>query len=149
MNIWAIVKVAVIIFVAITSAFGNSYAEVNEVVGWEAVIVGLLFFPLIVLVGLFLLKVIFRRKLDFETPSWKSNPLDFSHPEHFFHFGGLVMVTSGIAGMLAVFIKSRVISISLCAPLAFGIGILFGIWVLKVVHTNQALSSNRDRELLK
>lgn len=142
MNIWPDVKIALIIIATVSSVFNTTYAEVGNKPGWELVMTGLLFFPSIVLIGVFVLKVILRRKLDFEAPNWRSNPLDFSHPEHFFHLGGMVMLISGIGGLMANYFRSGDLWPILFAPAALGLGVLIGIWLLKIVYANQSVSSN-------
>ena len=142
MNIWPVIKIALIIIATVGSVFDTSYAEVGNKLGWEPVVAGLLFFPFIVLVGAFVLKVIFRRKLDIEVPSWRSNPLDFSHPEHFFHLVGMVMLISGVGGLVANYFRSGELFPVLFAPGALGLGVLIGIWLLNVIYANQSESSN-------
>ena len=138
MNIWPAIKISLITVTALGAVFNTSHSDVGVAIGWAPAITGLLFFPVIVLVGLFVLKVIFRRKLSFEVPTWGSNPLDFSHPEHFFHLGGLLMLTSGVGGLVGAYFGTREFSPFLVASITFGLGILVGIWVLKVVHDKQS-----------
>ena len=142
MNIWPVIKIALIIIAMVGSVFDTSYTEVGNKIGWEPVMVGLLYFPSIVLIGLFVLKVIFKRNLDLETPSWRSNPLDFSHPEYFFHLGGMVMLISGLSGLIANYFRSEKLLPVLFTPIALGLGVLIGIWLLKMVYANQSASSN-------
>ncbi len=142
MRIWPQVKVALICIAVVSSVFDTSYAEVGPNIGWAAVITGLVFFPALILVGLFVLKTILRRKLNFEKPSLESNPLDFSHPEHFFHLAGIVMLTSGMSGLVAAYVRSGEVWPVHIAPVALGIGVLFGLWMLQVVHASQLASSN-------
>lgn len=142
MNIWPVLKIALIIIATVGSVFDTSYAEFGNKLGWEPIVAGLLFFPSIVLVGVFILKVIFRRKLGFEEPSWRSNPLDFSHPEHFCHLAGMVLLISGGGGFVANYFRSGEWWPVLFAPGALGLGVLIGIWFLKVVYVNQSVISN-------
>ncbi|MCP4274299.1 MAG: hypothetical protein GY781_20445 [Gammaproteobacteria bacterium] len=145
MNIWTLVKAVLIIFAATTSVMDKSFSEASDFVGWEFVIACLLFFPVIVLSGLFVLKAILRKELDFQTPNWHSNPFDFSHPEHFFHLGGYFMIVSGIGASISMFVETGTSSPAVLTPLAFGVGILGGIWFLKIVHIRQIASSNKQR----
>lgn len=146
MKLWPVIKVGLVIFASVGVLFDDSYTEVGNEIGWMPAIVGLLFFPCIVFVGLFVLKVLFSRTLNFQAPNWGSNPLDFSHPEHFFHLGGLIMLTSGIVGVLSAYIKSGELQPVTVAPLTMGVGMLAGLWVLKMVYTNKQESSNKSKQ---
>ena len=146
MKIWPIVKVTLIAIAGISTAYDTSYAEVGPQIGWTPVISGLVFFPALILVGLFVLKAILRRKLNFEKPSLDSNPLDFSHPEHFFHLAGMVMMASGMCGLVAAYMRSGEVSPVQIVPVTLGIGVLFGLWILQVVHAGQLASSNKSRK---
>ena len=143
MNIWIIVKAALITFAFIISATDTTLSEPNDMVGWEVVLVSFLFFPIIVLCGLFVLKVMLRKELDFQTQNWQSNPFNFSHPEHFFHLVGYFMIASGIGTSFATYVETGASSPTVLAPLAFGIGIIIGIWLLKIVHAQQIVCSNK------
>lgn len=143
MKIWPHVKVALICIAAVSTVYDTSYAELGPKIGWAPVVTGLVFFPALILVGLFVLKTILRRKLNFEMPSLESNPLDFSHPEHFFHLAGIVMLTSGMSGLVAAYVRSGEVWPVQIVPVALGIGVLFGLWILQVVHACQLVSSNK------
>ncbi|MEX1215553.1 hypothetical protein, partial [Saccharospirillum sp.] len=142
MKIWAPVKVALICISSVSAVYDTSYAEVGPKIGWAPVVTGLVFFPALILIGLFVLKTIFRRKLNFEKPSLESNPLDFSHPEHFFHLAGIVILMSGVSDLVAAYVRSGEVWPVQIAPVSLGIGVLFGLWILQVVHAGQLASSN-------
>lgn len=143
MKIWPPVKVALICIAVVSAVHNTSYAEVGPKTGWAPVVTGLVFFPALILVGLAVLKVILRRQLNFEKPSLESNPLDFSHPEHFFHLSGMVMLTSGISGLVATYVRSGEAWPVQLVSVTFGVGVFFGLWILQVVHAGQLASSNK------
>ena len=138
MNKWGKLKVALVVLAAMSSARNTPYQAVNDSVSWEFVASAFLFFPVIVLFGLFVLKLVLRRNLSFEMPNWQSNPFRFSHPEHFFHLGGLLTVAGGLAGSLSLFMRFGVISTFFLGSVAYGLGIFAGLWLLKVVHDKQS-----------
>ncbi len=146
MKFWSIIKVVLLIFASVVSIFDTSYVESESIIGWEPVIIGLLLFPIIVIIGLFVLVVIFRRRLDFEQPNWLSNPLNFSHPEHFFHLAGVIMLTSGVCGMLATYFRLGELGPISFVPITMGIGMMVGIWLLKIVYIMQSKSSNKSNQ---
>jgi len=137
MKIWPAIKIILIIVASVGAMFDTSYSEVGDEIGWDPVIVGLLFFPCIVVAGLLILKVILRKKLEIQLSSWESNPLDFSHPEHFFQFAAVVLVVSGICGLIAAYFRSGGLTPVLLSPVAMGVGVLLGIWILKVAYVAQ------------
>ena len=145
MKLWPLVKLGLVIGASIGAFYDDSYAEVAREIGWIVAVIGLLVFPCVVFVGLFVLKVLLGRTLDFQTPSWGSNPLDFSHPEHFFHLGGLLMLTSGMATVLSAYLETGELKPIAVALLATGLGVLFGLWVLKMVCTSQQESSDKSQ----
>jgi hypothetical protein len=146
MKIWQVVKIALILIASVGAISDTSYTEIENEIGWEPVIVGLLLFPTMVVVGLFVLKVLFGRTLNFESPSLRSNPLDFSHPEHFLHLAGLIMLVSGVCGLVAGYFRSGELTPIIIVPAATGIGIMVGIHTLSMVHAAQGESSNKQRQ---
>jgi hypothetical protein len=146
MKIWQVVKIALILIASVGAISDTSYTEIENEIGWELVIVGLLLFPTMVVVGLFVLKVLFGRTLNFESPSLRSNPLDFSHPEHFLHLAGLIMLASGVCGLVAGYFRSGELTPIKIVPVAMGIGIMVGIHTLSMVHAAQGESSNKQRQ---
>lgn len=146
MKIWAPIKILLIIVASIGAIFDSSYSEVGDKIGWEIAIAGFLFFPCIVAIGLFALKILLRKKLDFEVPSMTSNPLDFSHPEHFFHLGGLIMIVSGMCGLAASYFRTGYLLPVTFAPVAIGTGVLLGIWGVKAVYFVQQRSNKSNQQ---
>ena len=141
MNYWKYIKFA-LIAIAIVGCFlkspnDESY-DVYATIGWTPVFAGFVFFPLIVIVGVLILKVIFRKRLKFERPTWASNPLNLDYPERFFHFAGFFLVASGLSQIIFVLSNSGKFYPVLFAPVSLGLGILSGIRVLMWVYEKQA-----------
>ncbi len=143
MKIWPPVKVSLIVVAAVSALLDSPQAEVSAKIGWAPAVVGLLLFPAIVLIGLFVMKIIFRRNLTFEMPNWQSNPLEFSRPENFFHLAAMVILASGITGSVAAYARLGTLLPIQIAPIALGTGIFLGLWVLKLVHAGQLRGSNK------
>lgn len=134
MKIWPAIKIVLIVLASVGAIFDSSYSEVGSDIGWSPVVAGLLCFPCIVAFGLFILKVILKKKLEIQSSSWESNPLDPSHPEHFFHFTAIVFLVSGICGLIASLFRSGVLTPVFLAPVAMGVGVLLGLWILKLTY---------------
>ncbi len=98
--------------------------------GWEIVIIGFLFFPLIAIVGLFIMFIIPNLHNSIGKPSWSKNPFNFSAPEQFFHLGGYVMVFSGLGVIAARLQVNASIVPEHIAPITLGLGVLVGLSLL-------------------
>ncbi len=140
MDVWPTVKILLILIASIGAILGGYRVDAELDIGWEVVWAGVLVFPLMIILGLLILKVLLRRKLEFDPPRWTSNPFDFSHPEYFFHFGGVILVISGLCGVAADFIGERGFEVLALAPAAMGSGVLIGIWILKMTFRVQKSS---------
>jgi hypothetical protein len=143
MKNWPKIKIILVSIASAGAIFDSSYSDVGNKIGWEPAIVGLVFFPCIVIVGLLVLKVVLKRKLDFQPPGWGTNPLNFSHPEHFTHFAGVIFLASGLCGLISTYYLTGELIPVMFAPIAMGVGLLAGIRVLKLVYTAQEESSNK------
>lgn len=138
MNHWAIVRAAIIGFAGISSALTPADPSVQVDVGWEAVLVGFLFFPVIVCIGFCVFLPFRSAKLRLSAPAWSHNPFDFSRPEQFFHMAGYGMLATG-AGLLVAELRGTSAGlVSAFAAAALGGGILVGLWILGLVARRQA-----------
>ena len=138
MNHWAVVRAVIIGFAGISSALAPADPSVQAAVGWEAVPLSFLFFPVIVCIGLCVFLPFRSAKLKLSAPAWSHNPFDFSRPEQFFHMAGYGMLATG-AGLLAAELWGTGAGlVSAFATAALGAGVLSGLWILELVARRQA-----------
>jgi len=55
-------------------------------------------------------------------------------------------MASGMCGLVAAYMRSGEVSPVQIVPVTLGIGVLFGLWILQVVHAGQLASSNKSRK---
>jgi len=145
MNLWSFVRSAVIGFAGISSAFSPVNPSASAVVGWEAVAVGFVFFPVIVFIGLGVLLPFSRKRLKWRAPSWNVNPFDFSQPEQFFHMAGYGMLAIGAGSVVAELWGTGAISASAMAPAAIGVGVLVGLQLLGLIARRQGKPESKGQ----
>ncbi|OZY85859.1 hypothetical protein CBP51_02120 [Cellvibrio mixtus] len=141
MSYWKVVKF-VLIAAVVVAYFLKPYSEemyyVYASLGWAPVIVGFMFFPGVIFISVFVLKVVLRRKLNFKRPTWSSNPLSFDSPENFFHLAGFVLIAGGLSDLLFFYLNAGELCPALFSSVSSGLGILFGIRVLALVYEKQS-----------
>ena len=134
---WFIVRV-VIIAVGAGGEFVRPLAAPEQLQSeWVMALVGFLFFPVAVVVGLAVLFLLRGPRLSFNQPSWFKNPFDFSHPEQFLHLAGYAFLAQGSAmiihaGMLGVPAGAFHITV-----VGLGAGILLGLYIMGVAYRVQ------------
>jgi hypothetical protein len=138
MNHWVIVRTVIIGFAGISSALAPADPSMQVLVGLEAVLVGFLFFPVIVCIGLCVFLPFRSAKLKLSEHYWSHSPFDFSRPEQFFHMAGYGVLATGAGLLTSELWGSSVGLVSAFAVAALGGGILVGLWILGLFARRQA-----------
>lgn len=137
MSHWAAIRIGIVGFAGISSVLTPGDPAAGAAVGWEAVAVGFLFFPVIVCIGLCILLPFRGAKLKWETPVWNCNPFDISHPEQFFHLAGYATLATGSGLLVAEGGRSDGNLVYACAVVSLGAGVLLGLRILGGVAKRQ------------
>ena len=66
---------------------------------------------------------------DIIKPTWNDNPMTLKRPLAFFHFGAFFFLTIGLSMIIGTGIKFQTLSFFGLTSIAFGLGILIGIWL--------------------
>lgn len=70
-------------------------------------------------------------------PSWSINPFSLREPLQFFHLGGFFMLASGVGLQLRMLVVDRMLWSSAYIFLAFGAGILGGVYACTVIYRSK------------
>lgn len=137
MNIWALIRVALVLFTAVATFFVPLGPQAKPPISWPALAaifvscsLGLLFVFGIQAINPQSAKV-WRR------PSWALNPFNFQEPLQFFHLGAYVGLADGIVTFARVAYSSTPFYAEALVPLVIGLGILVGLQITMVVFRSK------------
>lgn len=135
--LWKGIRSAIVTLSFISVFFSSaSYSSVQ--IGWFSVVIAFCFFPTLMLVSVSVLLVIRGKRFNWEPPSWRTNPFNFSHGEHFFHLASWVIMAQGLAMLMQVSYLKGSVSVAGMVSISFGAGIWFGLWALTRIYYWQA-----------
>ena len=137
MSNWKILRIGLIVLSS-TAALFNPLPDQEVKFPWIAVLIVFLAFPFIAAVAAAILVIFPKSQLQVSRPDWDKSFLDFSHPEHFFHFGAIVMIASGLATIVSTVTMSENFQLYSIVPIAMGAGILSGLSMLVYLSEKRA-----------
>lgn len=135
---WRAIRFGVVAFSFISQFFAPPVRAADVHLTWTELGVIFVIIPVLFLADLGVL-LLFRgaRKFDWLPPSWDENPLNFSHPEQFFHLGAFVMLASGSVAFARGIIQSSTVNPIDVAPIAAGGGMWLALCLLTAVYRRQ------------
>ena len=137
---WKAIRFGIIIFSFASSLLVAPNSVSGAHIGWVAVGIVIVVFPGLMLAGVGLL-LLFRRKFDWDEPSWGKNPFSFGHGEQLFHLGAFVLLAQGMAMVLRSSVSASAVTPGLLMPVAAGAGIWAGLRALTAIHQWQVRRS--------
>ena len=129
-KLWLIVRCVIVFASAVGAALRPLYMPDHVRSEWIMPVAAFLLFPAVALVGLFILLVVPRSRLQFTQPSWHRNPFELSHPEQFFHLAAFVFIAQGLVLVLRQAVAGSGIGAGAIAVLLAGCGVWLGLRML-------------------
>ena len=137
MSHWKAIRLGIVGFSFVSALFGSVTLAAAPPMTWFAVGVICSAFPIAMVVGFGILFILRGPRLDWHPPSWEKNPLNFSHPEEFFHLGAFVMLSTGVAAIIRALATTGKITPDTLIPISMGIGVWVGLRLLTAAYLRQ------------
>ena len=135
MNVWVLVRLAVVAFAAASSFLMPLHAQAP--IDWTALLVILISSPIGLLLVLGLQTVNPRSAKVWHRPSWRLNPFNFHEPLQFFHLGAYVCLAQGLALLARLAVSSVPFYVESLVPLAMSVGVLVGLQLAMLLYRSK------------
>ena len=137
MNVWSLVRIGLVLFVAMSSLFLPLEPQAKPPISWRDLAVIFVPCPL----GLLLVFTVQAKNPHsanvWRRPSWKLNPFNFRNPLQFFHLGAYVGITQGVFTLVRVAYSSTPFYAEALLALVMGLGVMAGVYIAMVVFRSK------------
>jgi hypothetical protein len=140
---WTLIRITLIAYAFISQILTPSRPHTDTSVTWPEVGLVFVLIPVLFSLGIGLLILIRgAKKFEYNPPAWNANPLNFSHPEQFFHLAAWFMFASGIANVIQGVVQSATIDLLAMLPVAAGTGMWGALRGLTAIYHRQQETSD-------
>lgn len=134
MNTWFIIRLVLVAFAFLGGVFSTQPTPQPDGVS-AGILLGIFAFGILgMLFVVGIQRVNPRTASTWRYPSWAINPFLLREPLQFFHLGGFFMLAAGAGNLLRILFVEQASWFSALTLLAFGAGILGGVYACTVVY---------------
>lgn len=137
MNVWSLVRVGLVLFVAVSNLFVPLEPQAKPPTSWLALAVIFVFCPLGLLFVFAIQAINPWSSKVWRRPSWSLNPFNFREPLQFFHLAAYVCLAQGVVTVARVAYSSTPFYVEALLPLMMGLGTLAGVNIALVVFRSK------------
>ena len=127
MNVWVYLRLAVILFIAVSACFEPLLPEARPPIGWVALLLISVFSPIAIVIVLGMQRVNPYSAKIWHRLSWTTNSFNFREPIQFFYFGAFVSLAQGVVILCRIAAAQTPFYVEALVPSAMGLGILLGV----------------------
>jgi hypothetical protein len=145
MNMWVSVRLALLLFSAISAFLVPLGPHAKPPIGWGSLLVIFLFCPIGLLAVLGFQVANPRSAVVWRRPSWSINPFNFREPLQFFHLAAYVCLIQGLVGLTRLTLSSTPFYVEVLVPLAMGAGAFIGLHGAMLLFRSKLAEGDTDR----
>jgi hypothetical protein len=137
MNKWTYLRMALILFVGISSLFVPLGPQAAPPIEWGALLIIFVgsFVGIVLVLGFQVLNP--RSVKTWHRPSWSLNPFSFREPLQFFHVGGYVCLAQGLVTIVRIAVSSVPFYVEALVPLVMAVAIFIGLQLVMVLFASK------------